>query len=65
MSQTIRYRSQRLIALFAALVGLRGETGFYRAAEVRRGMTTKWVSELGSAIRDKTDMLDLIRKICK
>ncbi|KAF4160411.1 hypothetical protein CNMCM6069_008761 [Aspergillus lentulus] len=54
-----------IMALFAALVGFRGEMGFAKAAEVRRGMTSKEIAALGSSFKEKSDLLHSIQKVCK
>jgi hypothetical protein len=54
-----------IMALFAALVGFRGEMGFAKAAEVRRGMTSKEIAALGSSLKEKSDLLHSIQKVCK
>lgn len=54
-----------VISLFAALVGLRGGAGFSEAAKIRRGMSKKEISALGSSFKDKSDLLHSIQKTCK
>lgn len=54
-----------IIALFVALVGFRGERGFSKAAEVRRGMSSKELAVLGKSFKDKSDLLHSIQKTCK
>lgn len=54
-----------IVSLFIALVGLRGELGFSKAAEVRRGMSSKEIAVLGNAFKQKSDLLHSIQKTCK
>lgn len=54
-----------IVSLFIALVGLRGELGFSKAAEVRRGMSSKEIAVLGKAFKQKSDLLHSIQKTCK
>jgi hypothetical protein len=54
-----------IMALFAALVGFYGKMGFAKAAEVRRGITSKEIAALGLSFKEKSDLLHSIQKVCK
>ncbi|KAI9778945.1 MAG: hypothetical protein M1816_003793 [Peltula sp. TS41687] len=52
------------IALFGALLSIRGEPGFAKAAEIRRGMSAQENAALGSFFQDKSRLLDSIQRSC-
>lgn len=53
-----------VIALFGALLGIRGEAGFAKAAEIRRGMSAEESAALGSLFQDKSKLLGSIQRSC-
>ena len=53
-----------VMALFGALLGVRGEEGFAKAAEIGRGMSPDESAAMGSFFQDKSKLLDSIQKSC-
>ncbi|KAJ5577072.1 Glycoside hydrolase superfamily [Penicillium sp. DV-2018c] len=55
-----------VFSIFGAIIGIRGELGFQRAAEARRGMSNKENTVLGKFVQDRMDSVKMVQqKSCK
>ncbi|KAH8429504.1 uncharacterized protein LDX57_007166 [Aspergillus melleus] len=53
-----------VISLFTALIDLKGEAGFEKAAGIRRGMSSKESAALGSLFQEKSKSLQAVQRDC-